>query len=70
MCERVYVRLNSRDIDLFAKIIEACGHIGIVSTVDAAAGLVVVNATPDTGAEVRQIIAGMPFPAEVSAPPD
>lgn len=62
--DRVYVHIQSADIDLFTKIVEACGHIGVVSTLDSVAGLVMVRVTPDTLKTVLDIVAHLPFPAE------
>ena len=50
-----------QDIDMLTKIIEAYDHIGIVSTLDSRRGLVIIRGTEDTAAELRSILANLPF---------
>ena len=54
-------RVAPQDIDMLTKIIEAYEHVGIVSTLDSHRGLVVIRCTKDTAAELRIILANLPF---------
>ena len=65
MPDSVLLRLNPAKIVLLSKLIEAFGHIGIVSTVDAKEGLVIVRGTPDTLDEIRRVLSNLPFPLEI-----
>jgi len=53
------------DIDMFNKIIEGYGHLGIVSTIDRKMGMVVVRVTEDTYPEIKEILLNMPFQAQI-----
>ena len=70
MSSMVYVKVHQEKIDLLSKIIEAYGHLGIVSTIDAKAGLVVVRGTPDTKAQVLNILPNLPFSLQVISEED
>ncbi len=63
--DRIYARISLKNIDMLTKIIEGYDHLGIVSTVNGHAGLVVVRVTPDTCQEIRQILEHLPFPIEI-----
>lgn len=58
--ERIYLRLAPRDIDFLNRIMEGYDGLGIVSTLDRRAGLVVIRVTPDTRADVLAIISSLP----------
>jgi len=47
------------------KIIEGYGHLGIVSTIDRKAGLVVVKVTEETYPEIKQILLNLPFQVQI-----
>lgn len=53
---------------MLTKIIEAYDHLGIVSTIDPAAGLVIIRGTEDSIPEIKEIIGNLPFPLEVLEP--
>ncbi|MCR4400403.1 MAG: DUF4911 domain-containing protein [Syntrophomonadaceae bacterium] len=63
--ERIVLRLEPACIGLLAKLMEGYDGLGIVSTLDAAAGLVAVYVTLDTRREVEEILATLPFAVEV-----
>ena len=43
-------------------------HVGIVSTLDAHQGLIIVRVTPDTQALAEQILLHMPFALQILPP--
>jgi len=57
----IRVKVPREKISFLTKIIEGYDHLGVVSTLDPQRGLVTVRVTPDTAAEVRAILAGLPF---------
>ncbi|HMM21252.1 MAG TPA: DUF4911 domain-containing protein [Selenomonadales bacterium] len=60
----VFIRVRPRDINFVNQIMEGYEYYGVVTTLDRAAGLLVVRATPDTSPEVRSILADLPVPVE------
>ena len=60
--EEIYARLDPGDIDMLARIVEAYDHLGVLSTLDPAAGLVVIRVTEDTWEEMRLVLEDLPFP--------
>lgn len=58
------MRLIPQRIDFLTKIIEAYDHLGIVSTIDPKAGLVIIRGTEDSISEIREIVANLPFSLE------
>ena len=56
MKELVKIKINPKDINFFNRIIEGYEYLGMVSTLDKQAGIVIVRTTPDTYDEVREII--------------
>jgi hypothetical protein len=48
-------------IDMLTKLVEAYDNLGIVSTLDQAAGTVIIRVTPDTWAEMIEILNNLPF---------
>jgi len=65
MTGMVYGRVDPEKIDMLSKIIEAYGHLGIVSTLDGKTGAVMVRATPDTIEVVLDILNNLPFPIQI-----
>jgi len=61
----VWVKIAPAQIDLFNKIIEAYDNLALVSTVDAAAGLLAVWTTVDTRKDTQKLISKMPFKINV-----
>ncbi len=58
-------RVAPENIDMLTKIIEAYEHIGIVSTLDNQTGRIIIRGTEDTVAELKIILANLPFPFEI-----
>jgi len=48
-------------IDMLTKVVEAYDNLGIVSTLDQASGMVTIRVTPDTWAEMVEILHNLPF---------
>jgi hypothetical protein len=71
MQDQIYARLQPEKIDMLTKLIEAYDHLGIVSTLDQARGLVVIRSTVDCLPELQEVLAHLPFPLEMfSAKPE
>lgn len=64
MNSKIFLRLEPRNIDKLTRIIEACSHLGVVSTLDRQEGLVVVRGTPDTVPELEALLPQLPFAVE------
>lgn len=48
-------------IDLLTRIMEAFGHLGVVTTLDRHEGLVMIRGTADTVPDILEILASLPF---------
>ncbi|MGE5390700.1 MAG: DUF4911 domain-containing protein [Deltaproteobacteria bacterium] len=57
----IYLQLEPRNIDMLTRIIEACSHLGVVSTLDRREGLVIIRGTPDTISEIDSLLPELPF---------
>lgn len=62
----IAVILNPAYIDFLSRVIESCGHIGLVSTLDPVRGGVLIRVTPDTYAEVMDVLTHFPLPLTFS----
>lgn len=58
---KIFVKVPKEKISYLNKIIEAYNHLGLVSTIDAKEGKVVIHVTPDTRAAILEIIQQFPF---------
>ncbi|MGL5512749.1 MAG: DUF4911 domain-containing protein [Sporomusa sp.] len=56
----IKIQVSPKDINYVNRIIEGYEYLGVVSTLDRAAGILVIRATPDTAGEVRTILANLP----------
>ncbi|MGI6453291.1 MAG: DUF4911 domain-containing protein [Syntrophomonadaceae bacterium] len=65
MKDIIQLKIAPKDIDLLTKIMEAYEHLGVVSTVDRKAGLLIVTGTEDTIPEVLEVLANAPLPVEI-----
>ena len=63
--EMIYAQTAPKNIDMLNKIIEAYGHLGVVSTINHESGLVVIRVTRDTHSEVMEILSYLPFSLKV-----
>lgn len=54
-----YLRVDRRQIAYFKFILEAYDGVGVLTTLDAASGRVVLNISPDCVAEAEMIIAAL-----------
>lgn len=66
---RIYLRIPRKDITLLTKIIESYDNLGVVSTVNAAEGLVLIHLTPDTKETVMEILSELSFIEEIREEP-
>ncbi|MZP31257.1 DUF4911 domain-containing protein [Heliobacterium undosum] len=57
------VRINPSHIFYLDIILEGFGHLGVPTTVDKEAGLVLIRTTPDTREEVIRVLESLPWPA-------
>ncbi|EAX47934.1 hypothetical protein TcarDRAFT_1623 [Thermosinus carboxydivorans Nor1] len=64
MAESVYIRVAPQYINFVNQIMEGYEYLGVVTTVNRTEGLLVVRATPDTCADVREILRKLPLPIE------
>ncbi len=60
----IYLRVEPRHIDMLTRRNEACSHLGVVSTLDRRAGLIIIRGTPDTIPEIESLLPEMPFMVE------
>lgn len=61
MKNEIYAIVRPDCIDMLTKLIEAYDNLGIVSTLDQSTGRVVIRVTPETWAEVMDILENLPF---------
>ena len=59
---QIALRLDPKDINYFNRIMEGYEYLGMVSTLDRKAGLVVVRTTADFADEVRAVLAHLDVP--------
>lgn len=57
----VYLRLAPKDLNYLVRILEGYEHLGVVTTVSRADGIVKVRATADTAPLVREIVTDLPI---------
>lgn len=61
----VIAEVKPENIDLLNRLLEASGHIGIMSTEDRLAGRVRIRVTGDTKDDVVALIEHLPFPGRI-----
>ena len=61
MKDEIYAVVSPDCIDMLTKLVEAHDNLGIVSTLDQYTGSVVIRVTPDTWAEMMDILNNLPF---------
>lgn len=61
----ISAQIPVENINMLTRIIEACGHVGIVSTLDRKAGIVIIRGTEDTLPDLGEILAHLPFPISI-----
>jgi hypothetical protein len=65
----IFFRVLTRDVNFVNQVFEGHEYLGVVSTVDAKRGILVVRATPDTFADARKILLNLPIELEfIDAP--
>lgn len=66
----VYVRVAPAHITFVCKIFEGYEYLGVVTTLDRAAGVLVIRATPDTRNAVLDVVSHLPVPFTLLAGPN
>lgn len=66
MENKVYLKIPKREITYLTKIIEGFDNLGVVSTINAQEGRVMIHLTPDTREEILAIITNLPFVEEIT----
>ena len=69
MEERIYFRLSPPDVIRLGRILEASGHLGLLSTADRSACLCMIRTTPDCMPEVKRLLEEAPMDVEFVLPP-
>jgi len=64
----IIARIAPDRIDMLTKLVEAYDNLGIVSTLDQSEGMVVIRVTPDTWAEMMEILLNLPFDINLHDP--
>lgn len=62
---KIRVRMNPREIVFLDNIIQAYDGLGLVTTIDAAVGEVVIHVTEGTREEVMKILSNFPRNIEI-----
>lgn len=62
--DKIYVRVNTADINFFNRIMEGWEYCGIVTSLPEK-GRLVVQTTPDMRDEAIEIIKNMPVPVKI-----
>ncbi|HWR44914.1 DUF4911 domain-containing protein [Sporomusa sp.] len=57
----IYIQVEPRNVNFINRIMEGYEYLGVVSTLDRTAGILVIRATPDTAREVHNILANLPI---------
>lgn len=60
VCKPIMVQVEPKDVNYVNRIMEGYEYLGVVSTLDRTAGILVIRATADTAAEVHDILAHLP----------
>lgn len=61
MNEQIKIKIEPKNINFFNRIMEGYEYLGVVTTLDKAAGIVMVRTTPDLYDEVIGIIRHLDF---------
>ena len=69
MGERVYFMLAAPDVIRLGRILEGCGHLGLLSTVDSKTGLCMIRTTADRMPEVLALLQNVPISLEIVPAP-
>lgn len=64
MSSSIRILTEPCNVNYVNRIMEGYEYLGVVTTVDRSAGLLMIRATPDTADEVRRILADLPVKIE------
>jgi len=59
MPNSIRIRIEPCNVNYVNRIMEGYEYLGVVTTLDRSAGLLMIRATPDTADEVRRILADL-----------
>lgn len=65
----ICLTLAVHHIDMLTRIFEGYDHLGVVTTMDRKAGLVVIRGTADTMPDIIGILDRLPFECQMVSPP-
>lgn len=65
MSDEVFFRTERSLITYVVRILEGYEYLGVVTTVDSAAGIARVRSTADTAPAVRKVLASLSIPLEI-----
>ncbi|CVK19626.1 DUF4911 domain-containing protein [Sporomusa sphaeroides] len=57
----ICIQVEPKDVNFVNRIMEGYEYLGVVSTLDRKAGILIIRATPDTVGDVREILAHLPI---------
>ena len=57
----IYIQTEPKYVNYVNRIMEGYEYLGVVSTLDRHQGILLIRATPDTAAEVHEILAHLPI---------
>lgn len=65
MKNEIYAIVSPDCIDMLTRLVEGYDNLGTVSTLDQTAGKVVIRVTPDTWADMMDILQKLPFRIDI-----
>lgn len=63
--DRVYIKLNPKDVNYVNRILEGYEYLGVLTTIDKKLGTCIVNSTADTRDEVIYILTNLDCPVTI-----
>ena len=64
MSNSIRIRIEPCNVNYVNRIMEGYEYLGVVTTLDRSAGLLMIRVTPDTDDEVRRILTDLPVEIE------
>lgn len=56
----ICIQVEPRNVNFVNRIMEGYEYLGVVSTLDRKAGILMIRVTPDTAGDAREILANLP----------
>lgn len=63
--DRVYIKVNPRDVNYVNRILEGYEYLGVLTTIDKKLGTCIVNSTADTRDEVILLLTRLDCPVTI-----